>query len=212
MAERGLAILNPNRTLIVGVGNALVDILAHEDDAFLEKHQVKLGFMGFFVRASVEALQSFPDVNAYIEGDEIVYHNYCDVGVAVSTPKGLMVPVIRDADKMSLAQIEKQILAYSAKARENKIGIDDLSGGTFTVSNLGMFGVDAFTAIINPPEGAILAVGGVHSQLVPVGGGFFPRSLLKVTLSADHRAIDGILAARFLARLKSLLESGLERF
>lgn len=176
-------------------------------DAFAQKYGIKLGFMGFFLKASVHALQAFPAVNAYIEGTDLIYNNYCDIGVAVSTEKGLMVPIIRDADKLSLAEIEQAIGAYAEKARNNKISMEDLSGGTFTVSNGGVFGSLLSTPILNPPQSAIL---GMHkTQMRPMvmpDGSIQARPVMYLAVSYDHRIIDGKEAVGFLVKIKEVLE------
>ncbi len=188
----------------------MTSILAMRDrykDAFQDKHQVKLGFMGFFLKASVEALKAFPSVNAYIDGTDIIYHNYCDIGVAVSTAKGLVVPVIKDIDKMSIQEIEHAIVGFGQKARDNKIAVEDLSGGTFTVSNGGVFGSLLSTPILNPPQSAIL---GMHkTQMRPVvleDGSIAARPMMYLALSYDHRIIDGKEAVGFLVKIKECCE------
>ncbi len=176
-------------------------------DLFQKAYGLKLGFMGFFVKASVTALKAFPAVNAYISGTDVCYHNYCDIGVAVSTEKGLMVPVLRDVDLKSIAQIEQDIAAFSVKARENKISLDDLNGGTFTVSNGGVFGSLLSTPILNPPQSAIL---GMHkTQLRPMvmpDGTIEARPMMYLAMSYDHRIIDGKEAVGFLVKIKEVLE------
>lgn len=186
---------------------AVNDLRKRYADKFQEKHGIKLGFMGFFIKASVDALQAFPEINAFIDGNDIVYHNYCDFSVAVSTEKGLVTPVIRDCDKMNIAQVELAIAAMAKKARENKISIDDLTGGTFTISNGGIFGSLMSTPIINPPQTAIL---GMHkTQLRPVvmpDGKIEARPMMYLALSYDHRMVDGKEAVQFLVRIKENLE------
>ncbi len=176
-------------------------------ESFQETYGIKLGFMGFFLKASVAALKAYPAVNAYIDENNILYHNYCDIGVAVSTSKGLMVPVVRDVDKMSLAEIEMAIGEFAKKARDNKIGIDDLMGGTFTVSNGGVFGSLLSTPILNPPQTAIL---GMHkTQMRPVvmeDGSIKARPMMYLALSYDHRLIDGKEAVQFLVKIKEAIE------
>ncbi len=176
-------------------------------DLFQKAYGLKLGFMGFFVKASVTALKAFPAVNAYISGTDVCYHNYCDIGVAVSTEKGLMVPVLRDVDLKSIAQIEQDIAAFSVKARENKISLEDLNGGTFTVSNGGVFGSLLSTPILNPPQSAIL---GMHkTQLRPMvmpDGTIEARPMMYLAMSYDHRIIDGKEAVGFLVKIKEVLE------
>ncbi len=176
-------------------------------DLFQKKYQIKLGFMGFFLKASVLALEEYPNVNAYIEGTDIISHPYCDIGVAVSTEKGLMVPVLRDVQKMSLMQIEAAIANYSTKARENKISLDDLSGGTFTVSNGGVFGSLLSTPILNPPQSAILGMHKTQDRAVVMpDGSIRARPMMYLALSYDHRIIDGKEAVGFLVKIKEGIE------
>ena len=186
---------------------AIMELRSRYKDDFQKKHDVKLGFMGFFLKASVEALQTYPAVNAYLDDTDICYHNYCDIGVAVSTQKGLMVPIIRDVDKLSLAGVEQSLAGFAVKARENKISLDDLTGGTFTVSNGGVFGSLLSTPIINPPQTAIL---GMHkTQMRPMvmpDGKIEARPMMYLALSYDHRLIDGKEAVGFLVKIKECLE------
>ncbi len=187
--------------------SSLLDLRSRYKETFQKKYNVKLGFMGFFLKASVEALMEFPLVNAYIEGTDIVYHNYCDVGVAVSTKKGLVVPVLRNVEKSSLAEIELKIADFAAKARDNKISVDDLTGGTFTVSNGGVFGSLLSTPILNPPQSAILGMHKTQQRpIVTEDGEIVSRPMMYVALSYDHRIIDGKEAVGFLVRIKNLLE------
>jgi 2-oxoglutarate dehydrogenase E2 component (dihydrolipoamide succinyltransferase) len=176
-------------------------------DKFKEVHGIGLGFMSFFTKAVTIALQKFPAVNAMIDGEEIVSHNYCDVGIAVSTPKGLMVPVIRNAENMSLADIEKAIAAMAAKARDGKISVDDMSGGTFTITNGGVFGSMLSTPIINPPQSAILGMHNIVERPVAVNGKVEIRPVMYVALSYDHRIIDGRESVGFLYTVKELIEN-----
>lgn len=185
----------------------VLDLRKKYKDDFQKKYDIKLGFMGFFLKASVQALKACPDVNAYIEGNEIVYHNYCDIGVAVSTPKGLMVPIIRGVDRLSLAEIELEIGRFAKKARENKISVDDLSGGTFTVSNGGVFGSLLSTPILNPPQSAILGMHKTQQRpMVMLDGSIQARPMMYLALSYDHRIIDGKEAVTFLVKIKESLE------
>lgn len=176
-------------------------------DAFEKKHGVKLGFMGFFIRAVTEALREFPNVNASIDGTDIVYHEYCDIGVAVSTDKGLMVPVLRNAETLSIPELEKGLAAFAKRARENKITVEELSGGTFSITNGGVFGSMLSTPILNPPQSGIL---GMHNiQMRPVclpDGRIEGRPMMYVALSYDHRLIDGRDAVGFLVRVKQAIE------
>jgi len=175
-------------------------------DVFKEKHGVGLGFMSFFTKAVTEALQAFPAVNAQIDGDEIVYHNYADVGIAVSAPKGLMVPVIRNAEGLSLAQIEATIAALATKARDGKISVEDMTGGTFTITNGGVFGSMMSTPIINPPQSAILGMHNIVERAVVVNGKIEVRPIMYVALSYDHRIIDGRESVGFLVKVKQMIE------
>ncbi|MEO0575713.1 MAG: 2-oxoglutarate dehydrogenase complex dihydrolipoyllysine-residue succinyltransferase [Pseudomonadota bacterium] len=175
-------------------------------EAFTNKHGVKLGFMSFFVSAAVEALRQFPLVNASVDGNDIVYHDYQDVGIAVSTERGLMVPVLRDAGLMSFADIEKGIAAYGAKAREGTISIDDLTGGTFTITNGGIFGSMMSTPILNPPQSAILGMHSIMDRPVAVNGEIKIRKMMYLAMSYDHRIIDGKEAVQFVVSIKNALE------
>lgn len=178
---------------------------AHKEK-FKEKYGINLGFMSFFVKAACEALQTYPRINGWIEGNDIVYHDYCDIGVAVSTERGLLVPVVRNAHLMSFAQIEKQIADYAVKARDNKISLDDLSGGTFTVSNGGVFGSLMSTPILNPPQSGILGMHKTQERPVVVNGEIKIRPMMYVALSYDHRIVDGRESVQFLVKIKESLE------
>ncbi|HQK98376.1 MAG TPA: 2-oxoglutarate dehydrogenase complex dihydrolipoyllysine-residue succinyltransferase, partial [Bacteroidia bacterium] len=186
--------------------SAVMNVRKQYKDVFKEKHGVGLGFMSFFTKAVTEALQAFPAVNAQIDGDEIVYHNYADVGIAVSAPKGLMVPVIRNAEGLSLAQIEATIAALAAKARDGKISVDDMTGGTFTITNGGVFGSMMSTPIINPPQSAILGMHNIVERAVVVNGKIEVRPIMYVALSYDHRIIDGRESVGFLVKVKQMIE------
>jgi len=176
-------------------------------DLFEKSHDgVRLGFMSFFVRASVEALKRFPAVNASIDGSDIVYHGYQDIGVAVSSPRGLVVPVLRNADHMSLAQVESQIREYGKKAQDGKLSIDEMTGGTFTISNGGVFGSLLSTPILNPPQTAILGMHKIQERPMAVDGKVEIRPMMYLALSYDHRMIDGKEAVQFLVTIKDLLE------
>ena len=166
----------------------------------------KLGFMSFFVRAATEALKRFPSVNASIDGNDIVYHGYYDIGVAVSTERGLVVPVVRNADALSLAQIEDQIMAYGEKARAGKLGLEDMAGGTFTISNGGIFGSMMSTPILNPPQTGVLGMHNIQDRAVVIGGEIVVRPMMYLALSYDHRLIDGREAVQFLVAIKGMLE------
>ncbi|MSP67105.1 MAG: 2-oxoglutarate dehydrogenase complex dihydrolipoyllysine-residue succinyltransferase [Alphaproteobacteria bacterium] len=185
---------------------ALLETRNTYKDAFEKKHGVRLGFMSFFVKASILALREIPAVNAEIDGDDLVYKNYYHVGVAVSAPQGLLVPVVRDADRLTLAGIEKAIGELAAKARDNKLSLDHLTGGTFTITNGGVFGSLLSTPIINPPQSAILGMHKVQKRPVAVGDKVEVRPMMYIALSYDHRVIDGREAVTFLVRVKECLE------
>ncbi len=187
--------------------SAVMALRAKYKEAFQKKHGVSLGFMGFFVKACVEALRAFPVVNARIDGNDIIYHHYYDLGVAVSTDKGLMVPVLHDAERKSFAQIEKDIAALAQKAREGKITINDLQGGTFTITNGGVFGSLLSTPIVNPPQSGILGMHAIQKRPVAVDEQVVIRPMMYVALSYDHRLIDGREAVRFLVRVKECIEA-----
>jgi 2-oxoglutarate dehydrogenase E2 component (dihydrolipoamide succinyltransferase) len=176
-------------------------------DKFKEHHGVGLGFMSFFTKAVTEALNLYPAVNAMIDGDQIVYHNYADVGIAVSAPKGLMVPVIRNAEQMSLAEIEAEIGNLAKKARDGKITVDEMTGGTFTITNGGVFGSLMSTPIINPPQSAILGMHNIVERPVAVNGQVVIRPMMYVALSYDHRIIDGRESVGFLVKVKEMIET-----
>jgi 2-oxoglutarate dehydrogenase E2 component (dihydrolipoamide succinyltransferase) len=176
-------------------------------DEFQSRHNgTRLGYMSFFVRASVEALKRFPAVNASIDGADIIYHGFYDVGVAVSSSRGLVVPVIRDADALSLAQIEDQVSRFGERAKDGKLSIEDMSGGTFTISNGGIFGSMLSTPILNPPQTAILGMHKIQERAVVVEGEIIVRPMMYLALSYDHRLIDGQEAVRFLVTIKELIE------
>ncbi|MRX26676.1 2-oxoglutarate dehydrogenase complex dihydrolipoyllysine-residue succinyltransferase [Kangiella sp. HZ709] len=184
----------------------VVELRARYKEQFEKVHGTRLGFMSFFVKATVEALKRFPDVNASIDGDDIVYHGYYDVGVAVSSPRGLVVPILRDADTMSLAEIEAKIREFGAKARDNKLTVEDMTGGTFTISNGGVFGSLMATPIINPPQSAILGMNRMEDRPVVVNGEIVIRPMMNVALSYDHRIIDGRESVGFLKTIKEFIE------
>lgn len=186
--------------------SAVMEMRKKYKDIFKEKHQVGLGFMSLFTKAVCEALKEFPAVNAQIQDTDIIYHDYVDVGIAVSTPKGLVVPNIRNAEKMSLAQIEKEIGALAAKARDGKITIEDMTGGTFTITNGGVFGSLMSTPIINAPQSAILGMHNIVERPVAVNGQVVIRPMMYIALSYDHRIIDGRESVSFLVRVKQMLE------
>ena len=185
---------------------AVMDLRSRHQDEFVQKHDVKLGFMSFFVKACCDALRKYPVVNASIDGDEIVYHGYQDVGIAVSTERGLMVPILRNAESMGLADIEKAIRHFAGQARDGKIALEDLQGGTFTITNGGVFGSLISTPLINPPQSAILGMHNIKERPVVVDGEIVIRPMMYIALSYDHRIIDGREAVLFLVAVKEALE------
>ena len=185
----------------------IMDIRAKYKEAFAKHHEVNLGFMSFFTKAVTEALNLYPAVNGQIDGNEVVFHNYADIGIAVSSPKGLMVPVIRNAEQMSLAEIEREIKRLAVKARDGKITPDDMTGGTFTITNGGVFGSMLSTPIINPPQSAILGMHNVVERPVAINGKVEIRPIMYVALSYDHRIIDGKESVSFLVKVKEMLEN-----
>lgn len=184
----------------------VMDIRNRYKDEFEKAHGVKLGFMSFFTRAVIEALKKFPVINASVEGDNILYHGYFDIGIAVSSPRGLVVPIVRDADTLSLAEIEAKIREYGTKAQEGKLNIDELTGGTFTITNGGVFGSLLSTPIINPPQSAILGMHSIQQRPVAENGEVVIRPMMYIALSYDHRIIDGREAVQFLISIKQQLE------
>ena len=186
--------------------SAVIDARARYKDLFEKKHGIRLGFMGFFVKACALAARDVPSVNGSIEGEEIVYHDYLDVSVAVSAPKGLVVPVIRDADSMSFAQIEKTIANFGKRAKEGTLTVEEMQGGTFTISNGGVFGSLLSTPIINPPQSAVLGMHRIEERPVVRGGEIVARPMMYLALSYDHRLIDGREAVTFLVRVKEAIE------
>ncbi len=184
----------------------VMDLRKKYKEAFKDKYDINLGFMSFFTKAACMALKEWPAVNAMIDGDELVYNDYCDVSVAVSTPRGLVVPVIRDADKLSFDQIEKEIIRLATKARDNKLSIEEMTGGTFTITNGGVFGSMLSTPIINAPQSAILGMHNIVERPVAINGQVEIRPIMYVAVSYDHRVIDGRESVSFLYRIKELLE------
>ena len=184
----------------------IMDMRTKYKDKFKENHGVGLGFMSFFTKAVTEALNLFPTVNSMIDGDEMVSHNYADIGIAVSSPKGLMVPVVRNAEQMSLAEIESEIKRLAVKARDGKIGIDEMQGGTFTITNGGVFGSMMSTPIINPPQSAILGMHNIVERPMAVNGEVVILPMMYLALSYDHRIIDGKESVSFLVKVKEMLE------
>jgi len=184
----------------------VMDIRNKHKEQFEKTHDTKLGFMSFFVKATTEALKKFPAINASIDGSDIVYHGFFDVGIAVSSPRGLVVPVLRDAESMSLADIEAKIREYGGKARDNKLGIDEITGGTFSITNGGVFGSMLSTPILNPPQSAILGMHNIVERPVAENGEVVIRPIMYVALTYDHRIVDGSEAVRFLVSIKDSLE------
>ena len=175
-------------------------------EKFEKQHGVRLGFMSFYIKAVVEALKRYPEVNASIDGDDVVYHNYFDISIAVSTPRGLVTPVLRDCDKLSMADIEKQIKALAEKGRDGKLTVEDLTGGNFTITNGGVFGSLMSTPIINPPQSAILGMHAIKERPIALNGQVVIRPMMYLALSYDHRLIDGRESVGFLVTIKELLE------
>jgi 2-oxoglutarate dehydrogenase E2 component (dihydrolipoamide succinyltransferase) len=185
---------------------AILALRSRYKEAFEKQHGAKLGFMGFFVKAAIEALRRYPGVNAAIEGQDIVYHDYYDIGVAVSTDRGLVVPVLRDAERLSLAAIEAAIAEFGRKAREGALGMDDLVGGTFTLTNGGVFGSLLSTPILNPPQSGILGMHKIQERPMVVDGQIVARPMMYIALTYDHRIVDGREAVQFLVAMKDTLE------
>jgi len=186
--------------------SAILSMRSSYKEAFEKKYSVKLGLMSFFVKAAVESLKKFPTVNAYIDGDDIVYHAYCDVSVAISSDRGLVVPVLRDAHKMAMHDIEKAIIDYSVRAQDGTLDIDEMSGGTFTISNGGVFGSLLSTPILNSPQSAILGMHKTQERPIVVDGDIVIRPMMYLALSYDHQIIDGKEAVQFLISIKDALE------
>jgi len=185
----------------------IMDIRKQYKDSFKESHGVNLGFMSFFTKAACIALQEWPAVNAYIDGDSLVYHDYCDISIAVSAPKGLVVPVIRNAESMSMSDIEKKVVELAKKARDNKLSPDEMAGGTFTLTNGGVFGSLMSTPIINIPQSAILGMHKIQDRPMAINGKVEIRPMMYLAVSYDHRIIDGRESVGFLVRVKELLEN-----
>jgi 2-oxoglutarate dehydrogenase E2 component (dihydrolipoamide succinyltransferase) len=185
---------------------AVMGLRAHYKDLFEKKHGVKLGFMGFFVKACVQALHDIPAVNAEIDGSDIIYKNYCHIGIAVGTDKGLVVPVVRDCDRKSLAAIEQEIADFGRRARDGALKIEELQGGTFTITNGGVYGSLMSTPILNAPQSGILGMHKIQDRPVAIAGKVEIRPMMYLALSYDHRIVDGREAVTFLVRVKELLE------
>ncbi|CDH45165.1 dihydrolipoyltranssuccinate transferase, component of the 2-oxoglutarate dehydrogenase complex (fragment) [Candidatus Contendobacter odensis Run_B_J11] len=184
----------------------VMDLRARYKDEFEKKHGVRLGFMGFFVKAVVEALKRYPAVNGSIDGNDIIYHSYYDIGVAVSSPRGLVVPILRDADQMSLAEIERTIGGFGQKAKDGSLTVEEMTGGTFTITNGGVFGSLMSTPILNPPQSGILGMHATKDRPVAENGQVVIRPMMYVAHSYDHRIIDGREAVTFLVTVKECIE------
>jgi 2-oxoglutarate dehydrogenase E2 component (dihydrolipoamide succinyltransferase) len=209
IAERLVAV--KNETAMLTTFNEIdmsrvMELRSRYKEKFARKHEVKLGFMSFFTKACTEALKEFPAVNGAIEADEIIFHDYVDMGIAVSAPRGLVVPVIRNAELLVMAEIEAEILRLAAKARDNKLSIDEMTGGTFTITNGGIFGSMLSTPIINPPQSAILGIHNITQRPLAINGQVEIRPVMYVALSYDHRIIDGRESVSFLFKVKEFLE------
>jgi 2-oxoglutarate dehydrogenase E2 component (dihydrolipoamide succinyltransferase) len=187
--------------------SAIMEIRAKYKDKFKEGHGVNLGFMSFFTKACTYALLEWPAVNAYIDGESVIYHDYCDISIAVSAPKGLVVPVIRNAESLSMAEIEKKVVELATKAKDNKLTIEEMTGGTFTITNGGIFGSMMSTPIINIPQSAILGMHNILQRPMAVNGQVVIKPMMYLALSYDHRVIDGRESVSFLVRIKELLEN-----
>ena len=186
--------------------SSIMEIRTKYKDKFKEIHGVGLGFMSFFAKACCYSLQEWPAVNAYIDGEEIIYHDFCDISIAVSAPKGLVVPVIRNAESLGMAEIEKKVVELATKARENKLALEEMQGGTFTITNGGVFGSMMSTPIINIPQSAILGMHKIEERAVVINGQIVAKPMMYLALSYDHRIIDGRESVSFLVRVKELLE------
>ncbi len=184
----------------------VMDLRKAYKDAFEKKYGARLGFMSFFVKAVIEALKRFPAVNASIDGSDLVYHNYCDIGVAIGSPRGLVVPILRNAELLSMSDIEAQISDFAARAKEGKLAIEEMTGGTFTITNGGTYGSMMSTPIINPPQTGILGMHNIVERVVVENGEMVIRPMMYVALSYDHRVIDGSESVRFLVTVKEMLE------
>ncbi len=187
--------------------SAVMELRSQYQESFQKRHGVKLGFMSFFIKAVVDALQSVPAMNARIDGDDLIENHYYDIGVAVGTERGLIVPVVRDADKKSFAELEKEVAAYAVKARDGKLGLDDLTGGVFTITNGGIYGSLLSTPILNPPQSGILGMHKIQSRPVAIGEKIEIRSMMYLAVSYDHRVVDGKEAVTFLVRVKDCVEA-----
>lgn len=192
--------------------SAIIGLRKEVQEGFQAKYGVKLGFMSFFIKAVVEALKAIPQINAQLEGDELITNHYYDIGVAVGTEKGLMVPVLRDCEKLTLAALEKELVVFAIKAREGKIGLADLQGGVFTISNGGVYGSLLSTPILNPPQSGILGMHKIQERPVAIDGKVVIRPMMYLALSYDHRVVDGKEAVTFLIKIKEALENPIRLF
>lgn len=186
--------------------SAVMKLRKDYKEAFAKKHDINLGFMGFFTKATIEALKEYPRVNAFIDGNDIIYNHYNNIGIAVGTPKGLMVPIIKNAEGLTIAGIEQSIKHYAEKARDGKISVDDMSGGTFTISNGGVYGSLMSTPILNPPQSGILGLHKIQDRPVAIDGKVEIRPMMYIALSYDHRMVDGKEAVSFLVKIKECME------
>jgi 2-oxoglutarate dehydrogenase E2 component (dihydrolipoamide succinyltransferase) len=186
--------------------SAVQDLRGKYKEIFQQRYGVKLGMMSFFVKAAVDALRQFPVINAEVRESSIVYHHFCDIGIAVDTPKGLAVPVLRSVERMSFADIERAIVDFGARAKENKLRMDELTGGTFTITNGGVFGSMLSTPIVNPPQSAILGMHAIQDRAVARNGQVVVRPIMYLALTYDHRIVDGRGAVGFLKRIKDVIE------
>jgi 2-oxoglutarate dehydrogenase E2 component (dihydrolipoamide succinyltransferase) len=202
-AQRNAAILTTFNEVNM---QAVIDLRARYRDTFEKRYGVRLGFMSFFVKASIEALRRFPELNASIDGTDIVYHGFFDIGIAVSSPRGLVVPILRDADRMAMADIEIQLGDYAGKAREGSLSLEDITGGTFTITNGGVFGSLLSTPILNPPQSGILGMHKIQQRPVAEDGDVVIRPMMNIALSYDHRLVDGREAVQFLVTIKEIIE------
>jgi 2-oxoglutarate dehydrogenase E2 component (dihydrolipoamide succinyltransferase) len=187
--------------------SAVIALRQQHQESFTAKHGVKLGFMSFFVKAAIEALKAIPQLNASVSGEDIVYHNYFDIGVAIGSGKGLAVPVLRNAEQLSFAEVEKAVADFAARAKDNKLKLDELQGGTFTITNGGVYGSLLSTPIVNPPQSGILGMHTIQQRPVAVAGNVVIRPMMYVALSYDHRLVDGREAVTFLVHVKEMVEN-----
>jgi 2-oxoglutarate dehydrogenase E2 component (dihydrolipoamide succinyltransferase) len=187
--------------------SAVMQMRSQYQESFQKRHGVKLGFISFFIKAVVDALQTVSAMNARIDGDDLIENHYYDIGVAVGTPRGLVVPVVRDADKKSFAELEKEVAAYAGKAREGKLGLSDLTGGVFTITNGGIYGSLLSTPILNPPQSGILGMHKIQNRPIAIGEKIEVRPMMYLAVSYDHRVVDGKEAVTFLVRVKDCVEA-----